>query len=136
MSTPAFGLNHEYVAAMISLAPSSSPLLDCHTHPTTVEMRTKAMRRALRIKRHFGGSGSNGWKASRQLASVNHSTPEGSMRGYSGGRPIIPSFLPEHLYHALLVRSRKSQVLVSAGKLNVSKPCPASDQTRKGTLGT
>ena len=31
MSTPAFGLNREYVAAMISLTPSSSPLLDCHT---------------------------------------------------------------------------------------------------------
>ena len=53
------------------------------------------MRRALRIKCQFGGRGSNGWKASRQLTSMNHSTPEGSMRGYSGGRSVIPSFLPE-----------------------------------------
>jgi hypothetical protein len=50
MSAPAFGLDHEYVAEMLSLIPSSSALLDCRTHPTTVETRIKAMRRGIADK--------------------------------------------------------------------------------------
>jgi hypothetical protein len=57
----------------------------------------------------FPWAGSNGLMASRKPTSMNHATPEGSMRGYSAGRPVVPRFFQNT---SITVRRRNSQVLV------------------------